>query len=232
MQSSLTHYTTKLSILCQTTNHISQLLQVLLKHLLPISTPPPVTEPTLIAPILASAALLTLQQWIPHLALPDACNGACSSGEHFLQFCLTYIHLSRDTFDSDILKIAWVLSYIKTGCASTYALQVFRCSRGVGGFLDCAAFEKEFQAEFFPLDPTKTAALMLCDREQYGQGKQMLDKYIDSFWVLVKQAAYSDSLQLCLTFWDGLHLALVECIDNLAEGHLDDERIASWYKVA
>ncbi|KAG5350139.1 hypothetical protein C0989_012514, partial [Termitomyces sp. Mn162] len=103
---------------------------------------------------------------------------------------------------------------------------------GVGSFLDWAAFEKGFQVEFFLLDPTKTATLMLHDREQYGQGKQTLDKYINSFWALVKQAAYPDSLQLCLTFQDGLHPTLVEHINNLAEGCLDNERIASWYEVA
>ncbi|KAG5349497.1 hypothetical protein C0989_003407 [Termitomyces sp. Mn162] len=49
---------------------------------------------------------------------------------------------------------------------------------------------------------------------------------------LVKQTTYSNGLQLCLTFQDGLHPALVECIDNLVEGHSDDEKIVSWYKVA
>ncbi|KAG5729765.1 hypothetical protein E4T56_gene914 [Termitomyces sp. T112] len=34
------------------------------------------------------------------------------------------------------------------------------------------------------------------------------------------------------TFWDGLHPALVECIDNLVEGFPNDEKIALWYEVA
>ncbi|KAG6881167.1 hypothetical protein C0993_002541, partial [Termitomyces sp. T159_Od127] len=135
-----------------------------------------------------------------------------------------------DAFDSDTLKIAWVLSYMKAGRASTYALHVLRHPGGVGSFTDWAAFEKDFQAEFFPIDPAKSAALALCNREQYGQGKRTLDEYIDSFWALVEQAAYPDGLQLCLTFWDGLHPALMERINNLAEGRPDDEQIASWYK--
>ncbi|KAG5348928.1 hypothetical protein C0989_007120 [Termitomyces sp. Mn162] len=73
---------------------------------------------------------------------------------------------------------------------------------------------------------------MLCNREQYRQGKCTLDEYIDLFWALVEQATYSDSLQLCLTFWDGLHPTLVEHIDNLAESHPNDEKIALWYEVA
>ncbi|KAG6881951.1 hypothetical protein C0993_012408, partial [Termitomyces sp. T159_Od127] len=102
----------------------------------------------------------------------------------------------------------------------------------VGSFTDWAAFEKDFQAEFFPIDPAKSAALALHNREQYGQEKRMLDEYIDSLWALVKQAAYPDGLQLCLTLQDGLHSTLMQHIDNLAEGHLDNEQIASWYKVA
>ncbi|KAG6863150.1 hypothetical protein C0993_012697 [Termitomyces sp. T159_Od127] len=121
---------------------------------------------------------------------------------------------------------------MKAGRASTYALHVLWRPGGVGSFTDWAAFEKDFQAEFFPIDPAKSAALALRNREQYGQGKQTLDEYIDSFQALVEQAAYPDGLQLCLTFWDGLHPALMERIDNLAEGRPDDKQIASWYKVA
>ncbi|KAG6894341.1 hypothetical protein C0993_011760 [Termitomyces sp. T159_Od127] len=100
---------------------------------------------------------------------------------------------------------AWVLSYMKAGWASTYALHILQHPRGVGSFTDWAAFEKDFWAEFFPIDPAKSATLALCNREQYGQGKWTLDEYIDSFWALVKQVAYPDGLQLCLTFQDGLH---------------------------
>ncbi|KAG6881557.1 hypothetical protein C0993_000974 [Termitomyces sp. T159_Od127] len=159
-------------------------------------------------------------------------DGDRTSGERFLQSCLTYIHLSGDAFDSDVLKIAWVLSYMKARWAFTYALHGLQRLGGFGSFTDWAAFKKDFWAEFFPIDPAKSTALALHNREQYGQGKQTLDKYIDSFWALVEQAAYPDGLQLCLTFRNGLHPALMERIDNLAEGCSDDEQIASWYKVA
>ncbi|KAG6881532.1 hypothetical protein C0993_001046 [Termitomyces sp. T159_Od127] len=104
---------------------------------------------------------------------------------------------------------------MKTRQASTYALRVLQHPEGVGSFTDWAAFEKDFQAEFFPIDPAKSAALALHNREQYRQRKQMLDEYIDSFQALIEQAAYPDGLQLCLTFQDG---------------RPDDKQIASWYK--
>ncbi|KAG5335522.1 hypothetical protein C0989_001149 [Termitomyces sp. Mn162] len=121
-QSSLTHHTTELSTLHQTTDLISQSLQVLLKCLPPNSAPPAAMELAPTASALISAALVTLRPQIPHPMLQDAYNGTCSSGEQFLQSCLTYIHLSRDAFDSDVLKIAWVLSYMKTRHAFTYML--------------------------------------------------------------------------------------------------------------
>ncbi|KAG5349119.1 hypothetical protein C0989_005783 [Termitomyces sp. Mn162] len=168
MQSSLTHHMTELSTLCQTINLIFQSLQALLECLNTSSAPPMAVDasPPATAPV--PAALVTLQPQIPCPVLLDTYDGACSGGEQFLQSCLTYIHLSRDTVDSNALKIAWVLSYMKTGCASTYALQVFCHCGGVGSFLDWTAFEKDFHMEFFPLDPAKMAALMLCNREQYG----------------------------------------------------------------
>ncbi|KAG6880542.1 hypothetical protein C0993_005861, partial [Termitomyces sp. T159_Od127] len=99
---------------------------------------------------------------------------------------------------------------MKAGQASTYALRVLRRPGGVGSFTNWAAFKKNFWAEFFPIDPDKSATLALCNREQYRQGKRTLDEYIDSFWALVEQAAYPDGLQLCLMFRDGLHPTLME----------------------
>ncbi|KAG6865447.1 hypothetical protein C0993_008023, partial [Termitomyces sp. T159_Od127] len=77
------------------------------------------------------------------------------------------------------------------------------------------------------VNPAKSTALALCNREQYGQRKQTLDEYINFFQALVEQAAYPDGLQLYLTFWDGLHPTLMEHIDNLTKGRLDNEQIAS-----
>ncbi|KAG6884461.1 hypothetical protein C0993_010934, partial [Termitomyces sp. T159_Od127] len=123
-----------------------------------------------------------------------------------------------------VLHEGWMGFHLRTVC--TWHLG------GVGSFTDWAAFEKDFWAEFFPIDPAKYVALALRNREQYRQGKQTLDEYIDSFWALVEQAAYPDGLQLCLTFQDGLHPTLMERINNLAEGRPDNKQIASWYKVA
>ncbi|KAG6859405.1 hypothetical protein C0993_003946, partial [Termitomyces sp. T159_Od127] len=156
----------------------------LLEHLTPRTAPPLVAEPSPAAPAVPAAAPgapAALRAQLPCPALLDTYNGDRTSGERFLQSCLTYIHLSGDAFDSDALKIAWVLSYMKAGWASTYALHVLQRPGGVESFTDWAAFKKDFQAEFFPIDPAKSAALVLRNREQYRQGKRTLDEYIDSF---------------------------------------------------
>ena len=210
-QDSLTLHTTEFAGLRQTTDTISRSLQALVERL----APPP---PGISAVPLPEAIPPTPRRDVPSLALakihrpalPDAYDGSRATGERFLQSCITYIQLAGDAFASDALKITWVLSYMKTGRASTYALRVFRRPGGINSFADWASFEADFRAEFFPLDPAKTAALSLRDRDQYGQGKCTLDEYIDSFRALVEQAGYPDSFQLCLTFWDGLHPTLVD----------------------
>ncbi|KAG6892635.1 hypothetical protein C0993_003347, partial [Termitomyces sp. T159_Od127] len=119
-------------------------LQALLEHLPPRTAPPLVVEPSPAVPAAAPGVLAGPQVQLPCLALPDMYDGDRTSGERFLQSCLTYIHLSGDAFDSDMLKIAWVLFYMKAGRASTYALHVLQHPRGVGSFTDWAAIEKDF----------------------------------------------------------------------------------------
>ncbi|KAG6892288.1 hypothetical protein C0995_004502 [Termitomyces sp. Mi166 len=83
----------------------------------PVITPTPPTPPEMNpAPRFdVSAAPHTK---IPCPALPDTYDGDRAGGERFLQSCVTYIQLSSEAFASDALKISWVLSYMKLGCAS------------------------------------------------------------------------------------------------------------------
>lgn len=232
-QASLTQHSAELTHLRQTTDTISDSLRTLLERLAPAApNPPPPTPPVQRPRTVQSPIPARERSNIPRPATPDVYNGDRASGERFLQSCATYLQLCGDDFVSDELKIAWVLSYMKLGRAATYALRVFRRPGGVASFTDWAEFEQEFRDEFFPRNPAKSAALILRDREQYGQGKRSLDEYIDSFRALVEQAEYPDGLQLCLTFREGLHPTLMERIDNLAEGRPADDQVLAWYRVA
>ncbi|KAG6894381.1 hypothetical protein C0992_006341 [Termitomyces sp. T32_za158] len=161
-QTSLSHHTSKLSALHQTTNTISDSLWALLERF------PAAPAASPLSPMLAlhfpMARLAPLAQGhanIPCSVFPNAYNGNCASGERFLQFCVTYIQLCGNNFLSDKLKIAWVLSYMKSRWAATYATRVFWHPSEVATFADWATFEQEFWDEFFSRNPAQTAALAL-----------------------------------------------------------------------
>ncbi|KAG5350578.1 hypothetical protein C0989_010323 [Termitomyces sp. Mn162] len=114
-QASLTSYTAKLTGFCQTTEAVSLSLQALLEHLLLAPTPPP-GPPAAAArfPSAPSLKVLAPRSKLPCPMLSDVFDGDQRVGKHFLQFCITYTKLSSEAFASDVLKIAWVLSYMKT----------------------------------------------------------------------------------------------------------------------
>ncbi|KAG5334258.1 hypothetical protein C0989_003647, partial [Termitomyces sp. Mn162] len=122
-QASLTSHMAELTGLYQTTEAVSLFLQALLEHLLLASTTPPmppvdaewfVSAPSLDFLALATAewfasasgsGLSALHSKLPHPALPNVYDGNHKVGEHFLQFCITYIQLSGKAFTSDALKL-------------------------------------------------------------------------------------------------------------------------------
>ncbi|KAG6878240.1 hypothetical protein C0992_008402 [Termitomyces sp. T32_za158] len=161
-QTSLSLHTSELSTLCQTTKTISNSLWVLLKRLSAApAASPPFSTPALQFPAARPAPPMQGHANIPRPALPDAYNSNRASGERFLQSCVTYIQLCNDNFLSNELKIAWVLSYMKSKQATTYSMKVFWRPRGVTGFADWATFEQEFQDKFFSWNPAKTTVLAL-----------------------------------------------------------------------
>ncbi|KAG6875330.1 hypothetical protein C0992_004301, partial [Termitomyces sp. T32_za158] len=125
-QASLSHHTSELSTLCQTTKTISDSLQALLERFpaAPAASPSP-QMPALHLPATRLAPPAQGHANIPCLVLPDAYNGDCASGECFFQSCVTYIQLCSNNFLSNELKIAWVLSYMKFKQAATYVMKIF-----------------------------------------------------------------------------------------------------------
>ncbi|KAG5349383.1 hypothetical protein C0989_004234 [Termitomyces sp. Mn162] len=115
-QASLTSHTAKLTGLCQTTEAVSLSLQALLKCL-PLPSNPPSGPPAAAGRFSSapSSEILTPHSKPPCLVPTDVFDGDHRAEEYLLQSCITYIQLSGETFPSDALKIAWVLSYIKAG---------------------------------------------------------------------------------------------------------------------
>ncbi|KAG5330284.1 hypothetical protein C0989_008967 [Termitomyces sp. Mn162] len=152
IQASLTFHMAELTGLHQTTEAVSLSLQALLEHL-PLAPTTPlipladaewfVSAPSsgLLAPAAAEqfASASSLGLSAPHSKLPcpallNVYDGDHKARECFLQSCITYIQLSGEAFTLDALKIAWVLSYMKAGQASTYALHIFQHLGGVESF--------------------------------------------------------------------------------------------------
>ncbi|KAG5350068.1 hypothetical protein C0989_000376 [Termitomyces sp. Mn162] len=152
IQASLTSHMAELTRLHQATEAVSLSPQALLKCLLlaPTTPPMPLADAEQFVSALSSGFLApAAAEWfasvsgsglsapcskLPCPALPDMYDGDCKVGEHFFQSCITYIQLSSKAFTLDASKIAWVLSYMKAGQASTYALHIFQCLGGVESF--------------------------------------------------------------------------------------------------
>ena len=118
-----------------------QLLIELVQTHIPLHTSPkfPSTD---ITPIWSAPTRQPLS-----LVLPDKFHGDRTKGQTFLTSCHTYICLCLDSFSLDQIKITWALSYMKSGRAGKWAVQVFKWeedNKGCSKFLDW----DEFQAEF------------------------------------------------------------------------------------
>ena len=86
-----------------------QLLTELVQTHIPLCTSPKVPS-TDITPVWAAPTRQPLS-----LALPDKFHGDWIKGQTFLTSCQTYICLCPDSFSLDQIKIAWALSYMKSG---------------------------------------------------------------------------------------------------------------------
>jgi hypothetical protein len=65
-------------------------------------------------------------------------------------------------------------------------------------------FREEFMAAFCP-ENEATTVLMRLESDQYFQGKQNIETYIDEFKDLVDLSGYTDPIAIMLKFRRGLH---------------------------
>ena len=98
--------------------------------------------------------------------------------------CRTYICLCPESFDNDITKIVWAMSYMKSGHAGRWATREFEHEAASKDqtlrFMDWLDFEDEFRKDFLPLNSEATAVNTL-ETTAYFQGKRTVDDYLDQF---------------------------------------------------
>ena len=86
--------------------------------------------------------------------------------------CQTYICLCPESFEDDLTKVVWEMSYMKTGRAGRFATHEFeheaksRCLC----FIDWVNFEEDFQKDSIPLD-SEAAAMNVLETASYFQGR-------------------------------------------------------------
>src|SRR3979490_2012845 len=96
--------------------------------------------------------------------MPESFNGDWKKGRAFLTSCQLYMNLRRTEFTDEQDQIQWVLSYMKSGRAATFAQRTlrkeFRMKKPV--FANYQEFHQQLELEFCEEDET-THTLMCLD---------------------------------------------------------------------
>ena len=100
--------------------------------------------------------------------------------------CILYQLLCAVEFQGDQAKIHWVLSYMKSNCAATFAdcTICYETKYNSPCYGSWDAFQKVFIETFCP-ENESTHALMCLESDCYFQGKWTVDAYVDEFEDLI-----------------------------------------------
>jgi hypothetical protein len=168
----------------------------------------------------------------PKAAAPDAFDGDRTKGRAFLTSCQLYLKLCDAEFRDDQARIHWVLSYMKSGRAATFANRTLRTETRTGKpcYRNWEEFMETLENQFCPENEV-THARMRLESSRYFQGRRTVDAYIDEFVELVDVAGCSDPASIVLKFRRGLSTITQ---DKIAESEIrpDDADPSAWYEAA
>ena len=126
---------------------------------------------------------------IPKAAKPEDFNGKSDQLEPFIHQCNLFLEL--DNY-SDRRKITFVLSYMKTGSALTWAEQKMTEYSTAGWTITYAAFLTELRASFGDVSREKTARIKIFKLKQTGS----VDDYNVEFVAQHALSGFSDEASL------------------------------------
>lgn len=115
-------------------------------------------------------------------ALPKLFDGDQTRGHAFVNSCRLYMTLCPQQFTNDVIRVNWVLSFMKKGRAARFAARAL-CHETTHGLLlysSYASFETCILKEFCPQDKAMHAVTVL-ESQQYFQGRCTMEEYIDDF---------------------------------------------------
>ena len=134
-------------------------------------------------------------------AKPLEFDGDCVNSRSFLQSCTLYLGVCASDVPDEQSQILWVMSYMKTGGAVTFATHAFthEAKNGMPLYVNWKAVTEAFHQQFYPLHEA-TDAMNQLESHQYHQGKHSVDEYIDRFEELVEKAGYTDGRSIVMKF--------------------------------
>lgn len=195
---------------------------------------PPTEDPA--APVVSAPPPTTVAEPLRSRikpAAPSDFDGDRTKGRAFYNSCILYIKLRASEFPNDDAKINWVVSYMKTGRAATWADRLIRYEQknGYSRFRSWSEFASAFRLTFFP-ENEEVDARMKLESTAYFQGKRSVDAYVDEFEDLVEMSHYSDALGIVLKFRRGLQSSMQDKIAEMGKDRPDDNNPEGWYKAA
>lgn len=195
----------------------------------PAAPTSPTAPEAFIDPILLNSPLPANSSLRP--AMPNDFDGSRASGKAFLTSCRLYFNLCSNQFPNDQVRIHWVLSFMKSGRAASFAQSISRRSAEGPVFTDWHAFEKEFRLRFCPRDE-QTVAVNKLEGMSYYQGRRPVDDYIDYFEDLVAEAGYTEGRVIVMRFRRGLDSTLQDRIAEMGVDRPSDDNPQEWYDAA
>jgi hypothetical protein len=160
-----------------------------------------VTPPSLVSPPLVTTTLQASQPSRVKPGIPSNFDGDRAQGCTFLTSCELYILLTASDCVDEQVRIHWVLSYFKGGCAASFAEHILwqELSLEKMCFMSWSDFMEGFTSAFCP-ENEATTALMQLESDCYFQGKQNIEVYIDEFKDLLDLSGYTDPIMSVIKF--------------------------------
>ncbi|KAI5116099.1 hypothetical protein M0805_000054 [Coniferiporia weirii] len=172
-----------------------------------------------------------------NLAKPNGFDGTREYARHFLSSCKTYLRVNKHIYDTDELKINFILSFMQTrtagdwainheSLASAYAVD----SKGnkttnIVGYGTWDDFVKDFKTTFIMTDDTNEAQQALIKLKQTGTAND----FNNQFQSLATHSGISSPEALIALYQAGLTPALLKTIYNC---DTMPATINDWYKAA
>ncbi|KAI5114805.1 hypothetical protein M0805_009365 [Coniferiporia weirii] len=172
-----------------------------------------------------------------NLAKPNEFDGTREYARRFLSSCETYLRVNKHIYDTDKLKINFVLSFMQTRTAGDWAINRESLasaynvdSKGnklttIVGYRTWDDFVKDFKSTFITTDDTNEAQQALIKLKQTGTA----DNFNNQFQSLATRSGITSPEALITLYQAGLTPALLKTIYNR---DTMPTTINDWYKAA